>query len=367
MWRWAHRRAHEEIRVDIQRVDHVELYVGDAQQMTFYLCGAFGFEVLGQGGTAGQRSVLLGHGDIRLLLTSGLRAGDPATSFVQRHGDGVAAIGLQASDAEEAFTEAVRLGARPVAEPRVWRRHDGSEMVTATVSGLGDVNHRFVQRHGGEAFLPGAAGVATPGPRGGGLLQTVDHLAVCVPAGELGTTVAYYERVFGFAQIFSERIEVGAQAMDSKVVQDPGGTVTLTILAPDPAGQPGQIDDFLSAHGGAGVQHIAFSTAEIAAAVTTFTRRGVRFLSTPPGYYDTIQQRMGTVSIPVDTLRACNILVDSDHWGEMFQIFTESVLVRRTLFFELIERHGALTFGSNNIRALYEAKEAERMQSAVRA
>lgn len=353
--------------MDIRQVDHVELSVGDAQQMTFYMCNAFGFEVLGQGGAAGQRSVLLGHGDIRLLLTSGLRAGQPATSFVQRHGDGVAVIGLRTDDAQKAFTEVVERGARPIAPPRVWRRPDGSEVVTATVSGFGDVNHRFVQRSGGEAFLPGAIGEPTSGPGDGKLLQAVDHFAVCVPAGELATTVAYYQRVFGFAQIFEEHIEIGDQAMDSKVVQDPGGTVTLTIIAPDPAKQPGQIDDFLSAHEGAGIQHIAFSTAEIATAVTAFTGRGVRFLNTPSGYYDGIDRRLGKVDAPMDQLRAGNILVDRDHWGEMFQIFTESVFVRRTLFFELIERHGALTFGTNNIKALYEAKERERTQTAVRA
>jgi 4-hydroxymandelate synthase len=355
------------MNVDIQHVDHVELYVGDAQQMTFYLCNAFGFEVLGLGGAEGQHSVLLGHGDIRLLLTSGLRAGQPATSFVQRHGDGVAVIGLRTDDAQKTFTEAVGHGARPIAPPRAWRWPDGSEAVTATVSGFGDVNHRFVQRTGGEAFLPSAASQPRSGPGDGKLLRAVDHFAVCVPAGELDATIAYYQRVFGFAQIFEEHIEIGDQAMDSKVVQDPGGKVTLTVIAPDPARQPGQIDDFLNSNEGAGIQHIAFSTAEIATAVSAFTERGVRFLNTPSSYYDGIGRRLGTVDVPLDRLRAGNILVDRDHWGEMFQIFTESIVVRRTLFFELIERHGALTFGTNNIKALYEAKERDRMQTAAKA
>ena len=363
--RGSENRSGKEMSVEIRQVDHVELYVGDAQQMTFYLCHTFDFEVLGQGSVAGQRSVLLGQGDIRLLLTSGLRADQPATGYVQRHGDGVATIGLRTDDAEKAFTEAVQRGARAIAQPRVWKRYDGSEVVTASVSGFGDVNHRFVQRREGEAFLPGAIDEPTSGPGSGKLLQTVDHFAVCVPAGELVTVVAYYQRVLGFAQIFEERIEVGTQAMDSKVVQDPSGTVTLTIIAPDLTRQPGQIDDFLSSHEGAGVQHIAFSTAEIATAVTTFTKRGVRFLSTPSSYYDGIERRLGQVGMPMDRLRAGNILVDRDHWGEMFQIFTESAFVRRTLFFELIERHGALTFGTNNIKALYEAKERERTQTTV--
>jgi 4-hydroxymandelate synthase len=341
--------------VEIQRVDHVELYAGDTRQTTFYLCNAFGFEVLGQGEVSGQHSVLLGQGEIRLLLTSG----QPAAGFVRRHGDGVATIGMQTDDAEKAFAEAVRRGAQPVEPPRTWRGQDGPDVITASVAGFGNVNHRFTQRHeGAAAFLPGAIGQTDPGPES--LLRTVDHFAMIVPAGELAAAVAFYQRVFGFAQIFEELVEIGAQAMDSTVVQDPGGTVTLTIIAPDPTRQPGQIDDFLSSYEGAGVQHIAFSTAEIATAVTAFTERGVRFLSTPPSYYDGIERRLGTVGMPVDRLRAGNILVDRDHWGEMFQIFTESPFARRTLFFELIERHGALTFGNNNIRALYEAKERER-------
>jgi len=141
--------------------------------------------------------------------------------------------------------------------------------------------------------------------------------------------------------------------------------LTLTLIAPDAALQPGQIDDFLNAYDGAGVQHIAFSTDRICDAVRAFTGKGVRFLSTPPTYYDGIERRLGAVDVPMDQLRAGNILVDRDHYGEMFQIFTESPFVRRTLFFELIERHGALTFGTNNIKALYEAKERERRQSTV--
>jgi 4-hydroxymandelate synthase len=351
--------------VDIHQVDHVEMYVGDAQQTMFYLCSTYGFDVLGQGEQEGQRSVLLGQGDIRLLLTSGLCAHHPAAEYVQRHGDAVAVIGLRTDDAEKSFFEAVERGARPVEAPRTWRRRDGSEVVSACVSGFGDVSHRFVQRDDDDAFLPGAIVAPAPGPVGGGPLQEVDHFAVCVPASALNDTVCYYQRVFGFSAVFDERIEIGSQAMDSKVVQDPGGTVTLTVIAPDPTRQSGQIDDFLGAHGGAGVQHIAFRTADIADAVSTLTDRGVRFLSTPASYYDGIARRLGTVGVPLDRLRAGSILVDRDHYGEMFQIFTEPVCVRRTLFFELIERQGALTFGTNNIKALYEAKERERMQTAV--
>src|SRR5690606_9663409 len=161
------------------------------------------------------------------------------------------------------------------------------------------------------------------------LLETIDHLALCVPAGTLDATVREYEEVFGFRQIFEERVEVGAQAMDSKVVQSESTSVTLTIVSPDPSGQPGQLDDFLRGHGAAGVQHVAFGTSDITTAVQTLSSRGIRFLTTPDSYYDEIERRLGGVSRSVAALRAGNVLVDRDHWGEMFQIFTERSEERR--------------------------------------
>jgi 4-hydroxymandelate synthase len=181
-----------------------------------------------------------------------------------------------------------------------------------------------------------------------------------VPAGELNKTVRHYQEVFGFKQIFEERIIVGSQAMDSKVVQSRSGKVTFTIIEPDITCDPGQIDMFVESHGGAGIQHVAFLTDDITAAVGTIAERGVRFLNTPPSYYDALTARLGPIGVPMDALRELNILADRDHWGVMLQIFTESWHPRRTLFYELIDRRGARTFGSNNIQALYEAVEREQ-------
>jgi 4-hydroxymandelate synthase len=285
---------------------------------------------------------------------------------VQRHGDGVASIAMLTDDAKAAYAEATARGAVPAAEPTTWH-HAGATVVTSAVLALGDVTHRFVERRFADGeFLPGAITMTAPdGDPGDDLLDTIDHLAVCTPATALEPTVRGYREILGFDQIFEERIEVGDQAMSSKVVQSPSRGVTVTLIAPDPTARPGQIDDFLRAHDGPGVQHLAFGTPDIAEAVRTCGARGVRFLGTPASYYDAIEERLGSVGLPLDTLRAGNILVDRDHWGEMFQIFTESPFVRRTFFVELIERHGALTFGSNNIKALFQAKERERVGTAV--
>jgi 4-hydroxymandelate synthase len=347
----------------IHGVDHVELYVGDARQAAYYLCTAFGFRVCGQGGPetglAGQRSLLLGQGDIRVLLTSGLSADHPASGYVARHGDGVAVVGFGVDDAHRAYAEAVAGGATGLVPPAVHERATARAAV-ATVSGFGDVAHRLVERHGdAREFLPGLIDMVADPQAGDDLLGAIDHAAVCLPAGELDRTVAYYQKVFGFGEIYHEYIEIGEQGMQSRVVQSPSGAVTFTLIEPDPARRAGQIDDFLAWHGGAGVQHLAFSTADIVTAVRTFAGRGVPFAATPGSYYDILEQRLGPVDLPVSALRELGVLVDRDHWGQLYQIFTQSMHIRRTLFLELIERHGARTFGSSNIMALYEAKERE--------
>jgi 4-hydroxymandelate synthase len=351
----------------IQGIDHVEFCVRDLDRSTAQLCDAFGFQVHGRGGAEtgqpGERSVLLRQAHTQLLLRQGLTGQNPAAQYVSKHGDGVAAVAFSTDDVEAAFTMAVNGGATPVTPPSFTSR-DGARVGTATVRGFGDVLHRFIERSGpGDEFAPGVIGMVEPRPAaaaGPVLLEAIDHLAVCLPAGELGSTVRLYQEAFGLSQIFDERIEVGGQAMISKVVQDSAGEVTFTLIEPDLTRDPGQIDEFLEAHDGPGVQHVAFRTADIIGTVATLSGRGVGFLTAPDGYYLALEGRLGSVAIPVGTLREHNVLADRDRWGQMFQIFTTSVHERRTFFWEFIERRGALTFGSKNIKALYEALEDQR-------
>jgi 4-hydroxymandelate synthase len=355
--------------MQLDDIDHVEFYVGDAQQHAFYLCTAFGFRLIGQAGPetglTDQRSLLLRQGRIRLVLTSGLTADNPATRYVSRHGDGVARIAFGTPDAAAAYTAAVAAGGTAIDGPRTYGA--GAEtVVLAEVGGFGDVTHRFVQRsRAGHEFLPGVMALLGPDPElGDDLLDVVDHIAVCLPAGSLDPTVRFYEEVFGFAQIFAEHIEVGEQAMHSKVVQSPSEHITFTLIEPDNTRRPGQIDDFLARHDGPGVQHLAFLSDDIIGAVRTFSGRGVHFLQTPDSYYDGLESRLGRTDLGTQVLRETNVLVDRDHWGEVFQIFTQSMHVRRTYFMEVIDRHGAKTFGSGNIKALYQAVERERLGAA---
>jgi len=355
--------------MNVHDIDHVEFFVGDARQTAYYFCTAFGFHLAGQAGPetglAGRRTLHLRHGDIHLLLTSGLSADDAATAYVARHGDGVAVVAFAVPDAAQAYAEVVARGGTAVEPPRQY--DDG--VVTASVSGFGDVTHRLIERPAGvTAFWPGMIQPvpdAVPVPEPERLLEVIDHAAICVPAGTLEATVAYYTDVFAFTAILHEFIEVGDQAMASTVVQSASGGATLTLLEPDTSRSAGQIDDFLTWHAGAGVQHLAFRSADIVRAVNTFAARGVGFLSSPGSYYDALEDRIGAIDLQVPQLREVGILVDRDHAGELYQIFTQSMHVRRTLFLELIERHGALTFGTSNIKALYEAKERELSRAAA--
>ncbi|MFF0264976.1 4-hydroxyphenylpyruvate dioxygenase [Kribbella sp. NPDC004536] len=350
--------------MEIYGIDHVELYVGDARQAAFYLGHAFGLQIHGHGGPEtglrDQRSLLLREDAVQIVLTTGLVADHPAAEYVRRHGDGVAVVGLEVDDAAGAYSELLARGAASVSTPVIHTDQE-TTVVIAEVAGFGDVIHRLVERRGPRhEFLPGA--IAVTEPAGGPdekLFSEIDHLAICVPSGQLEPTAEFYENVFGFQAIFQETIEVAGQGMESTVVQSPSKHVTFTLIEPDPNRRPGQINDFLTWHAGAGVQHIALRTGDIVEAVGTLAGRGVNFLGTPSTYYQALTGRVGEVDTPIADLEKLGILVDRDHWGQLLQIFTESMHVRRTLFLEIIERRGAMTFGSGNIKALYEAKERE--------
>jgi 4-hydroxymandelate synthase len=343
-------------------IDYIEMYVDNLEAATFAWVDKYAFAVVGTAGSADHRSIALRHGEITLVLTKGTSDRHPASTYVLSHGDGVADIALRTPDVSATYLAAVAGGARPLRRPA---RHAGDgPPVTAAISGFGDITHTLVQRGAAEepglpvGFVPVLDG-REEGTTEVGLLE-IDHIAVCLNSGDLDSTVEFYQRALGFQKIFEEHIVVGAQAMDSQVVQSPNGVVTLTLIEPDPTADPGQIDEFLKSHHGPGVQHLAYSTKDAVRAVRTLTGRGVEFLNTPSAYYDLLGERIGLKDHTLEELRTTNLLADEDHGGQLFQIFTASTHPRRTIFFEVIERRGAETFGSANIKALYEAVELER-------
>ncbi|MEV4516526.1 4-hydroxyphenylpyruvate dioxygenase [Dactylosporangium sp. NPDC049525] len=334
-------------------LDHVMLYVEDVRASVDWFTRCVGLQVVAGPWTdqlhSQVRSVTLGRGQIRLVLAQPLADDHPGAAYLAQHGDGVADIALRVWDATSAFDEAVGRGAAPVAAPTT-----RAGVRTATIMGVGDVTHTFVDYGGSTGVHADVSDPPVPG------LCTTDHFAVCVEAGQLDPTVAFYEQALGFSMVFAERISVGGQAIQTKAVQSSSGAVTLTLIEPDASKDPGQIDQFLKAHGGPGVQHIALATDDIVETVAALRDAGMGFLSTPATYYTMLADRLTLARHTREQLQALNVLVDQDHDGQLFQIFAKSVHPRNTVFLEIIERLGAHTFGGANITALYQAVEMQR-------
>ena len=349
-------------------IDHVELWVGNAAQAAYYFRTAFGFtEVAYAGLETGLRdrvSHVLQQGRIRLVLTGTLATATEISAHHAVHGDGVKIVALSVPDVDAAFGAAVARGARGLVEPFSLRDGDG-EVRVAEIAAYGDTVHRFVGRadYAG-AFLPGYAAVAhdgdasSPGPFAG-----IDHVVANVELGEMDRWVKYYEDVFGMVELIhfsDEAISTEYSALMSKVVTSGDGRVKLPINEPAEGARKSQIDEYLEFYGGPGVQHIAVSTTDIVRCVEELAARGVTFLRTPDSYYDGVPERIGEIEQSIDDLRRLGILVDRDDEGYLLQIFTKPLGDRPTVFFEIIERHGARGFGEGNFKALFEAIEREQ-------
>ncbi|MEU7471495.1 4-hydroxyphenylpyruvate dioxygenase [Streptomyces sp. NPDC044984] len=334
-------------------VEYIEIYTSDQQKTKNYFSSKFGFAEKATCSADGLDSTLLRQNDIQLVITSG----PGVAGFLAAHGDGIADIAFSCEDPAAVREGALAAGARDLTP---------DQAACPVVSGFGATRHTLVRRAAGQAFeLPaGWDWVLTPkSPAHDGPaheLAKLDHIAVCLEAGTLHDTVRYYIDGFGFEEYSSEYVAVGEQAMDSIVVRSLSAGITFTIIEPDATKKPGQIDEFLARNGGAGVQHLAFLVDEIVPAVLDFEARGIEFLQTPGTYYDALAARISGLDEGIAELRKTNVLADRDEWGYLLQLFTRSPYERRTLFFELIQRHGAKGFGSSNIRALYEAVERAR-------
>ncbi|MEU7640371.1 4-hydroxyphenylpyruvate dioxygenase [Streptomyces sp. NPDC039016] len=350
-------------------VDHVEFFVGDVNQASHYYCGTYGFRVVAEAGPltglAGARSLVLAHGGVRLVLTSALHADHAASHFVRRHGDGVRDVALRSTDAAGDFARAVAAGADPVSGPETFE-DAGGRVVRATIAATNDLVHTFIQRDDPSGpFLPGRFLPVDDGAADRELLRSVDHLAFVLRPGSLDTMVDFYGRALGLKHTYDEYIVVGGQAMASKVVQDETRGITFTMVEPDPVSDRGQLNDFLDGFDGPGVQHLAYATDDIVTAARELRTSGVQLLGTPAGYYASLAERGIEVGVDPAVLQDLGLLADRDEWGQLVQVFTRSPYARRTVFFELIQRLDARTFGSGNIKALYEAVERERAENAV--
>jgi 4-hydroxyphenylpyruvate dioxygenase len=346
-------------------IDHVELYVGNAAQSTYYYTHALGFrEVAYAGlhtGVRDRKSHVLEQGRIRLVLTGALTPDHEIAGHHARHGDGVKVIALSVPDVAHAYREATARGAKGVREP--WEESDEHGTIRlATIETYGETVHTFVDRsayHG--PFKPGFE--ARDGQTAAVGLLAIDHIVGNVELGAMDRWVKYYEDVFGMTEMLhftDEAISTEYSALMSKVVTSGNGRIKFPINEPAEGKRKSQIDEYLEFYGGAGAQHIAVATRDIVKTVEELTARGMEFLRTPDVYYDEVPERIGEINEDLEDLRRLGILVDRDDEGYLLQIFTKPIGDRPTMFYEVIERHGARGFGEGNFKALFEAIEREQ-------
>jgi 4-hydroxyphenylpyruvate dioxygenase len=348
--------------------DYVELWVGNAKQSAYFYEHALGFTrtaYLGpETGVRDRASYLLQQGDIRLVVTSALREDHEITKHHARHGDGVRDIALTVPDATEAYRQAVQRGARGVTEPfRVEDEHGSLEL--GAIATYGDTIHTFVNR--GDyvgPFKPGYRPASTNGHAAAGVgLANVDHVVGNVELGRMNHWVEFYERVFGMTEMIhfsDDDISTEYSALMSKVMADGEGKIKFPINEPAEGKRKSQIEEYLEFYGGPGAQHIALATTDIVRTVEALKERGLLFLETPDSYYEEVPDRVGEIEEDYADLRKHKILADRDDDGYLLQIFTKTAQDRPTVFFEVIERHGARGFGDGNFKALFEAIEREQ-------
>ncbi len=348
--------------------DHVEFYVGNAKQASqFYQC-TFGFEQIAYAGPEtglhDRASYVLEQHDLRFVLTSSLRGDDAIAEHVKLHGDGVRDVAIRVDDTRGAWEMAVRGGARSLLEPTE-RRDDRGRVVVATIATYGDTVHTFVQRDGYDGvFLPGFVAARKSYARASKPhLLAIDHCVGNVGWGEMDAWGDFYHKVFGFSQLISfddKDISTEYTALKSKVMSDPRHRVKFPINEPAHGKKKSQIEEYLDFYRGAGVQHIAIRTDDIVATIDALRENGVEFLDTPDSYYEDLRARVGDIDEDIDVLHARKILVDRDDLGYMLQIFTKPLQDRPTVFFEIIQRKGSLSFGKGNFKALFVSIEKEQ-------
>ena len=352
--------------------DYVEFYVGNAKQAAHFYKTAFGFQSFAyrglETGSKDSVSYVIKQDKIKLILTTPLNSKSPINDHIVKHGDGIKVIALWVDDARKAYEETTLRGARSYMEPTVETDQDG-EVVRAGIYTYGETIHMFVERknyHG--TFMPGFKKWESDYNPSAIGLKYIDHMVGNVGWGEMDTWVKWYEDVMGFVNFLSfddKQIHTEYSALMSKVMSNGNGRIKFPINEPAEGKKRSQIEEYLDFYEGPGVQHIAVATNDIIGTVTEMRKRGVEFLSTPPDeYYNAVPLRLEEhnhqLGEDIEKLKSLGIMIDADEEGYLLQIFTKPVEDRPTLFFEIIQRMGALGFGAGNFKALFEAIEREQ-------
>jgi 4-hydroxyphenylpyruvate dioxygenase len=359
--------ADQEDFLPLHGTDYVELYVGNAKQSAHFYKTAFGFQDYAyagpETGVKDRVSYVLQQDRIRLMLTTPLHSDHPITEHLKKHGDGVKVLALMVDDAYDAFEQTTKRGGKPYLAPTTLTDTSGEVRISG-IHTYGEVVHIFVERKNYKGvFMPGFRAHTTgynPTTTG---LKYVDHCVGNVDWNQMNPWVAFYENVMGFKNILSfddNDISTEYSALMSKVMSNGNGFVKFPINEPAEGKKKSQVEEYLDFYEGEGVQHIAIATDNIVATVTELQNRGVDFLKVPTTYYDDLLDRVGHIDEDLAPLRELGILVDRDNEGYLLQIFTKPVEDRPTMFYEIIQRKGAKSFGKGNFKALFEAIEREQ-------
>lgn len=353
--------------LSLNGTDYIELYVGNAKQSAHYYKTAFGFQSLAyagpETGVKDRVSYVLIQDKIRLVLTTPLHSDSPIAEHHRKHGDGVKVLALWVDDAYSAYKETTSRGGKSYLEP-ITLTDDHGEVRLSGICTYGEVAHIFVERKNYKGvFMPGFVewnSHYNPPSTG---LKYVDHCVGNVDWNQMNPWVDFYEKVMGFKNILSfddNDISTEYSALMSKVMSNGNGYIKFPINEPAEGKKKSQVEEYLDFYEGEGVQHIAVATDNIIETVTDLQNRGVEFLTIPGSYYDTILERVGEIDEDLEPLRHLGILIDRDDEGYLLQIFTKPVEDRPTMFFEIIQRKGAKSFGKGNFKALFEAIEREQ-------
>ncbi|MFD2100774.1 4-hydroxyphenylpyruvate dioxygenase [Flagellimonas iocasae] len=352
----------------INGTDYIELYVGNSKQAAHFYKTAFGFQSLAyaglQTGLKDRESYVVVQDKIRLVLTSPLKSGTEIGEHIDKHGDGVKVVALWVDDATYAYNAAIERGAKSYMKPKTEEDAHG-KIVRSGIYTYGETVHIFVERKNYEGvFLPGFIKWETPefNPSSTGL-RYVDHMVGNVGWNKMNHWVNFYEDVLGFKNILSfddNDISTEYTALMSKVMSNGNGRIKFPINEPAEGKKKSQVEEYLDFYEGEGVQHIAVATDDIIKTVRDLRSRGIEFLRVPETYYDAVSDRVGEIDEDIAPLKELGILVDRDDEGYLLQIFTKPVEPRPTMFFEIIQRKGAQSFGKGNFKALFEAIEREQ-------
>jgi len=351
----------------LEGTDYVEFYVGNAKQAALFYKTAFGFQSIAyagpETGVKDKASYVIRQNKLTFVLTTPLKTNNEIADHIYKHGDGVKFLALRVQDARDAWHQTTKRGGVSFMEPKVLQDENG-EVIMSGIKTYGETVHLFIERKNyNGAFMPGYKKWETnynPSSTG---LSYVDHCVGNVGWNQMNKWVKFYEDVMGFRNILSfddEDISTEYSALMSKVMSNGNGYVKFPINEPAEGKKKSQVEEYLDFYNGEGVQHVALATKNIVETVTDLQNRGVEFLKVPSTYYDDLIDRVGSIDEDIEPLKELGILVDRDDEGYLLQIFTKPVEDRPTLFFEIIQRKGAKSFGKGNFKALFEAIEREQ-------